>query len=396
MIFGYKMVVDVRLSVVVSALMAVTVGVGASLAVILAAADAVGASPSQTSSWIAVSSLMVAVTTLLLSAYHRMPVLTAWSTPGAALIAATSGVTINQAVGAFLFAAGLMILTAGFRVVGRVVERIPTPVASAMLAGVLFDFVLAPFAYLGNSAGLVLPMLVAFVLLRQFSPIWAVLAVLAMGIGLSEILGLSQPLDGLQTTQFVWIDPEFKPEIMLGLGLPLYLVTMASQNLPGLAVLKAAGYDPDSRVPIGLTGMASLIGSGFGAHATNLAAITASLCTGSDAHPDPEKRWLCGPVAALGYAFVALLGGSLVALFSVLPQALIATIAGIALAGPFIASFAASIEDDHSRFAAAITFIVTASGVSAWGVGSAFWGLAAGLLVCATETSVGRMVGHAK
>lgn len=385
-----------RLSVVISALMAVTVGVGASLAVIVAAANAVGATPGQTSSWIAVSSLMVAVTSLALSVYHRMPVLTAWSTPGAALIAATTGLTINQAVGAFVFAAALMLLTAGFRAVGLVVQRIPTPVASAMLAGVLFEFVLAPLGYLVDAAGLVLPMLLAFVVLRQASPIWAVLLVLALGIALAEVLGLSQPLAGLQPTRLVWIEPVFELQIMLGLGLPLYLVTMASQNLPGFAVLKAAGYSPESRIPIGVTGLASLAGSVFGAHATNLAAITASLCTGPDAHPDPDKRWLCGPVAAVGYGVVALLGGSLVALFAVFPAALIATIAGIALAGPFVSSAAASLREDSFRFPAAVTFVVTASGLSVWGVGSAFWGLAAGLFVCAVEMAGRRLGGQAK
>lgn len=370
-----------KFSVVISALMAVTIGVGASLAVLLAAAEAVGATPEQTSSWIAISSLMVAVTCLGLSAYHRMPVLTAWSTPGAALIAATTGLTINQAVGAFFFAALLMLATAGFRGVGALVERIPTPIASAMLAGVLFEFVLAPFTHLPTLPGLVLPMLLGFVVLRLFSPIWAVVAVLVLGLVLARGLGLSEPITGLQATRIVWIEPAFDPGVMLGVGLPLYLVTMASQNLPGFAVLKAAGYEPPSSIPLAVTGLASLVGAGFGAHATNLAAITASLCTGPDAHPDPTKRWLCGPVAAFGYGAVAVLGGSLVALFGAFPPALIATIAGIALTGPFIGAIAGGLIVERQRFAAVATFIVTASGVSVWGVGAAFWGLAAGLMI---------------
>ncbi|MEO1250070.1 MAG: benzoate/H(+) symporter BenE family transporter [Pseudomonadota bacterium] len=376
-----------RVSVVISALMAVTIGVGASLAVLLAAAEAVGATPEQTSSWIAVSSLMVAITCLVLSAYHRMPVLTAWSTPGAALIAATSGLTINQVVGAFFFAAVLMMATAGFRGIGVLVERIPTPIASAMLAGVLFEFVIAPFTHLSTLPGLVLPMLIGFGVLRLFSPIWAVVAVLVLGLALAQVLGLSEPVSGLQATRIVWIQPEFDPGVLLGVGLPLYLVTMASQNLPGFAVLKAAGYEPPSRIPLAVTGLASLGGAGFGAHATNLAAITASLCTGPDAHPDSSKRWLCGPVAAFGYGAVAILGGSLVALFGAFPLALIATIAGIALTGPFIGAIAGGLSVERQRFAAVTTFIVTASGVSAWGIGAAFWGLAAGLLVHGLETA---------
>lgn len=370
-----------RASVVISAIVAVLVGFGSSVAIILAAAAAIGATPAQTSSWIAALCVCMAVTTAILSVRHRMPIVTAWSTPGAALIAATSGISMEAAVGGFVFAAALILLTAAFRPLGALIERIPTSIASAMLAGVLLSFVLAVFDHLHAAPHLVVPLLLLFAIIRLFSPMWAVLAVLFAGIALAYLLGMTDPIGPLHLSRFVWITPEFDPTVLIGLGLPLFLVTMASQNLPGFAVLKAAGYQPPSRSILTVTGLASLLSAGVGAHTSNLAAITASICTGTDAHPDKDKRWLCGPFYAAGYAILAIFGASLVVLFASFPKALIATVAGLALIGPLAAALSNSMTIEKERFAAITTFAVTASGLTAFGIGSAFWGLAAGLIV---------------
>jgi len=369
-----------RASIVISAIVAVLVGFGGSLAIILEAARAVGASVEQTSSWVAALCLAMFATTALLSLRHRIPIVTAWSTPGAALIATSSGVSMEAAVGAFLLAALLILLTAAFRSIASLIERIPTAIASAMLAGVLFGFVTAIFGHLQNAPALVLPLILAFAVVRLYSPPWAVLCVLVLGIVLANLLGMTTAIEPLRVSSLVWIGPTFSLEALIGLGLPLYLVTMAAQNLPGFAVLRAADYPIPSRSILTVTGLASLLSAGVGAHTCNLAAITASICTGPDAHPDKDKRWLCGPVYAAGYGILAVFGASLVTLFASFPVALIATVAGIALIGPLVAALSASVSEEQDRFCAVVTFAVTASGMHAVGIGSAFWGLVAGLI----------------
>jgi len=375
-----------RSSLVISAFVAVIVGFGGSVAVVLAAIKSVGATPEQTSSWIAALCIAMAVTTAVLSIWHRMPIVTAWSTPGAALIASSTGVTMETAAGAFILAAGLILLTAAFRPIGRLVEKIPTAIASAMLAGVLFGFVVAIFGYAKTAPTIVFPLLVAFAILRVYSQAWAVLAVLVLGVALVYALGQNQPVEALRVSSLVLITPVFDPVIVLGLGVPLYLVTMASQNLPGFAVLRAAGYSPPSRSILAVTGLASLMTAAAGAHTSNLAAITAAICTGPDAHPDSGKRWLGGIFYALGYGILAVFGASVVTMFASFPEALIAMIAGIALTGPLASALAASLTEERHRFAAIVTFAVTASGISAVGIGSAFWGLVAGLVIFGLES----------
>ncbi len=374
-----------RASIIISALVAVLVGFGGSVAIVLAAAKSVGATPDQTSSWIAALCLSMMVTTALLSIHHRLPIITAWSTPGAALIATSSGVNMEMAVGAFYLAGGLILVTAMFRPLSTLIERIPASIASAMLAGVLFSFVIAVFDQLQSAPVLVLPLLIAFVALRPYSPPWAVLLVLAAGIVLAYALGLTEPLGAMRLSSFTWVSPKFDLATLIGIGLPLYLVTMASQNLPGFAVLRAAGYSAPTRSILTVTGIASVLTAGLAAHTSNLAAITASICTGAEAHPDKGRRWLCGPFYALGYGMLAVFGASLVTAFNSFPEALIVTIASIALISPFISALHAGLEDEKGRFAAVTTFLVTASGVSVFGIGSAFWGLIAGLAVLALD-----------
>ncbi|MEM7507754.1 MAG: benzoate/H(+) symporter BenE family transporter [Pseudomonadota bacterium] len=370
-----------RLSIVTSALVAVLVGFGGSVAVVLSAAEAVGATAAETSSWIAMLCVSMMATSLVLSWHHRMPIVTAWSTPGAALIATGTGVGLAEAVGAFVFCAALILLTALVGPLGRLVSRIPARIASAVLAGVLFPFVIGVVGAAEASPLVALPMVAVFLVVRLISPAWAVIAVLGLGIALCYGLGLVVPGEGFMLSRFVWVTPVFDPGTLISLGLPLYLVTMASQNLPGFAVLRADAYDVPSRSILGVTGLASLLTAGFGAHTTSLAAITASICTGQDAHPDPAKRWLCGPVYALGYGVLALGAASVVAYLAQFPPSLLVVIAGLALAGPLIQSLSASTVPGEDLFAPVATFIVTASGIAAFGLGSAFWGLVAGLVL---------------
>ncbi len=370
-----------RASVVVSALVAVIVGFGGALAVVLAAAQAVGATPAETSSWVTALCLTMAVTTPILSIRHRLPIVTAWSTPGAALIAASSGIPISAAVGAFLLANLLMVLTALFRPLSAWIERLPTSVAAAMLAGVLIRFVIAVFDSAQSAPMLVLPLVGLFLVMRLISPFGAVLIVLVVGVVLAQILGLNGAMPGISISSLTFIAPTFDPAVLIGLGVPLYLVTMASQNLPGFAVLKASGYQQvPSRSIIAVTGLASLAAAPFGAHASNLAAISASLCTGPDTHPDKDKRWMTGPIYGAAYLVLAIFGASLVNLFHALPQALIVTIAGTALLGVLSGALGTAMTTEKDRVAATLTLAVTASGASFLGIGSAFWGLAAGLV----------------
>jgi benzoate membrane transport protein len=300
----------VRASVVLSALVAVVVGFGGTVALIITAAEALGASAAQTSSWVTAICLGTAATTAVLSIRHRLPIMTAWSTPGAALIAATAGtVSMEAAVGAFILAGALILLTAMIRPIGTLIEKIPTPLAAAMLAGVLIRFVTAIFEQAAIEPALVLPLLALFLIARLVSPSGAVIVALVAGLALAFGLGLGEGGTFVpELSALVFVAPEFEPAVLIGVGLPLYLVTMAGQNLPGFAVLRASGYTPPSRSILATTGIASIAMAFFGSHTANLSAITASICTGPDAHPDPAKRWLCGLSYAAGYRVIAALG----------------------------------------------------------------------------------------
>ena len=380
------------MSVVMSAIVAALVGFGGTVALIVAAAQAVGADTAQTSSWVAALCLAIAATSGYLSLRHRIPIIAAWSTPGAALIASSAGnIGFDAAVGAFLLSGALIVLTAAFRPIGDLIARIPTSVAAAMLAGVLLRFVVAVFESVQTAPELVLPLVGLFLVARLVSPSAAVLIVLGAGVLLAFSLGLNGPLPTdakLSTLAFVM--PVFEPSVLIGLGLPLYLVTMASQNLPGFAVLRAAGYPVPSRSILAVTGIASLVTAPFGAHTSNLAAITASICTGPDAHPDSKKRWRTGPAYALCYVALAAFGASLVALFTAMPAALITTVAGTALVGPLVGAMGSALAEEKERFAAVLTLAVTASGLSILGIGSAFWGLVVGLAALGLDAMLRR------
>ncbi len=376
-----------RTSVPASAFVAAIVGFGGTLALIIAAASAVGATREQTTSWVAAVCLAMAFETAWLSWRYRMPVVTAWSTPGAALVAASSGFTIEQAVGAFIVAALLLVATGLFKPLTRLISRIPASVASGMLAGIVVSFVMAAARTAQADASLVLPLLAAFFLIRLVSPAMSVLFVLVGGVVLAWLTGRVPALPPLEISTLTWITPEFSPTAVIGLAIPLYLVTMASQNLSGLAVLRASGYEPPAGPLIAVTGFFSLVSAPFGAITTNLAAISAAICTGPDAHPDPQKRWLTGPFYALTYLVFALFGASLVSLFAVLPPSLIVLVAGLGLLAPLANALSIAIAEPGDRIAATVAFAVTASGLTAAGIGSAFWGLVAGIVVLTLDAA---------
>ena len=373
-------------SAATAALVATVAGVGGTLPIILAAAQAVGATPAEASSWVSGLALATAASALILSVRYRMPIITAWSTPGAALIASTAGVPgFRAAVGAFVLAAVLILLTAAVRPLARLIERIPASIAAAMLGGILLRLVIAMIEQVPHQPLLVLSLIVLFLVARQVLPTMASLIVLAAGALLAWALGLVKPIPPLGLSTLVLEAPAWDAATLIGLGVPLYLVTMASQNLPGFAVLRASGYRPPTQPVLAVTGAASLATAFLGAHTSNLAAISAALCTGPDAHPDPARRWITGPFYALWWSLIALFGASLVGLFGALPPALLMTVAGTALLGALASALGAALGPEKDRLAAAGTLAVTASGASLLGISSAFWGLVFGLLVLGLE-----------
>jgi benzoate membrane transport protein len=369
-----------------AALVATVAGVGGTLPVVLAAAQAVGATPEQASSWVSGLGIATAVSALILSVRYRMPIITAWSTPGAALIASSSAVpSLRAAIGAFVLAAVLILATAAIRPLARLIERIPGSIAAAMLGGILLRLVVAMIEQVPGQPLLVLSLIVVFLVARHLIPTMASLIVLAVGAALAWSLGLVKPIPPLGVSSLTLAMPAWDLATLIGLGVPLYLVTMASQNLPGFAVLRASGYHPPTQPVLAVTGAASLGTAFLGAHTSNLAAISAALCTGPDAHPDPAKRWITGPFYALCWGLIALFGASLVGLFGALPPALLMTVAGTALLGSMAGALGSALGPDKDRLAAAGTLAVTASGVTLLGIGSAFWGLVFGIVVLALE-----------
>jgi len=362
---------------------AVVVGFASTILLIMEAARAVGANPAQQASWAASLCFGMAITSLILSWRYRIPIITAWSTPGAALIATSAaGISYENALGAFLAAGFLTCLAALITPLARLIERIPAPLASAMLAGVLLRYSLGvPGAALAMPL-VILPLIAVFFALRLSFPLFAVPVVVALGV-VATLLTHAFPADccGLGITWLQWTTPRFDPATIVSLGVPLFLVTMASQNLPGFAVLRASGYHPPVTGSLWVTGLGSMLLAPFGSHQINLAAITASLVTGPETHPDPRKRWLFAWPYLVLYTLVGLAAASFVQILGALPSPLITAIAGLALFAPLMGSAAAMMKEPRDIESALVTFLVTASGITLAGVGSAFWGLVAGLIL---------------
>jgi benzoate membrane transport protein len=368
----------------VAGFVAVLVGFTSSVVIVFQAAAALGATPAQTVSWIWALGLGMGVTSLGLSLWYRQPVLTAWSTPGAAVIAASgaaTGLTLPEATGAFVVCALLVVAAGASGLFARLMDRIPQALASALLAGVLVRFALDAFAAFPGDPWLVGGMGAAYLLGRRLWPRYAVPGVLAMGIAIAAIQGrLAFGAVALEWAAPVWVRPEFSLAATIGLALPLFVVTMASQNLPGVAAQRAAGYTTPVSPAIAVTGLATLVLAPFGGYALNLAAITAAICMGREAHEDPSRRWLAAAFAGLFYITIGLLGGAVVALIAAFPKALVLAVAGLALLGTIAGGLAAAMKDEASREPALIAFLVTASGLTVAGIGSAFWGVMAGAL----------------
>ena len=372
------------LAPVSAALTAALVGFGGTVALIVQMGEAAGASPLQVRSAVTALCLGVALAGAGLSAALRLPVVLAWSTPGAALVAASaSGVGFSvgygSVVGAFVVAALLMVAVGLIPVLGRSAERIPPGIAAALLAGVLLPFCLRLFVTVETDPLFGVLLLVTFLLVRSYRPTYALLAVLGVAAALVAVRGdaaLTAPYFGsLNVTA-----PDFSLQTALSLGLPLFIVTLASQNLPGFAVLRAAGYRPPPRPILLVTGLTTLVLAPFGAHGVNLAAITAALCTGPEAHPDPARRWRVGMLYAGFYLLLALFSAPLVGLFMALPPETVAALTGVALLAPLGGALTGMLSAAEDREAALLTFVTTASGVVLLGVGSALWGLVAGFV----------------
>ncbi|WP_251976425.1 benzoate/H(+) symporter BenE family transporter [Salinicola avicenniae] len=361
---------------------AVLVGYTSSAVIIFQAAEAAGASPEAIGGWLAALGLAMGVTSIGLSLRYRQPILTAWSTPGAALLAVSlPGVPLEEAIGVFCFCA-LLILVCGLTGwFARLMQLIPQPLAAAMLAGVLLRFGLQAFASLESNTGLVLTMFLTYLITRRWLPRFSVLLVLAAGLAYAAFGGqidTAQTQLAITLPQPTW--PAFSFSSLLGIGIPLFVVTMASQNAPGVATLRAAGYDaPISSLMI-WTGLAALLLAPFGAFTVCLAAITAAICMGPDVHADPAKRYPAAICAGGFYLLAGLFGGSIGSLFNALPPALVLAIAGLALLPTIAGSLQRALQEPGPREPALITFLVTGSGVTLFGIGAAFWGLIAGML----------------
>ncbi|MCQ4164089.1 benzoate/H(+) symporter BenE family transporter [Tahibacter harae] len=373
---------DLSLPAVVAGFVTVLVGFTSSAAIVFQAAQAAGADAAQTASWMWALGLGMGLTCILLSLRYRMPVVTAWSTPGAAMLTASAaGLPLDQAIGAFVISA-VLICVAGFSgLFERVIGRIPVSIASGMLAGVLLRFGIDAFAALETQFGLALSMIAAYLVMRRWWPRYAVVVTLLLG----ALLALAQgqlDLAGVrvQLAQPVWIMPAFSVNAVVSVAIPLFIVTMASQNVPGIAVARGSGYTLPVSPVVGWTGLANLVLAPFGAFALNLAAITAAICMGREAHEDPARRYVAAVAAGVFYLIVGIFGATVAAVFDAFPKALIVVIAGLALLGTIGNGLAAALADEHEREPALLTFLVTASGISLFGIKSAFWGLVAGVI----------------
>ncbi|MGY5452389.1 benzoate/H(+) symporter BenE family transporter [Agarivorans sp. MS3-6] len=380
---GFSLRRLISLSHISAGFIAVLVGYSSSAVIIFQAAAAVGASEQQIASWLWALGLGMGCSSIGLSLYYKQPVLTAWSTPGAALLVTSlSGLSINEAVGAFLFSSLLITLCGLSGLVDKLIKWIPQSLAAAMLAGVLLQFCLQLFTALESQLLFVGPMLACYLLVRYALPRYVMLISLMLGCSIAYALGL---LDGsklsLDLARPEWISPVLSFQAMVGVGLPLFIVTMASQNMPGIAALHGNGYRPPISPLISWTGITGLLLAPFGGFAFNLSAITAAICMGKDADEDPSRRYWAAVWAGVFYVAVGLLGATVVSVFSAFPEALVMAIAGLALLSTVANSLATALAQPNGRDAAVITFVATASGFSIGGIGSAFWGLSLGLLV---------------
>jgi benzoate membrane transport protein len=369
-------------SAIVAGFIAMMTGVTSSLVLMFQAGQAAGLTSAQISSWIWALFMGMAVCSIGLSLRYRSPITVAWSTPGAALlITSLGGVAYPEAIGAFITCSVLVIICGVTGSFERLVKRLPTSLAAALLAGILFKIGSEIFVAAQHRTGLVLGMFFTYLIVKRYSPRYAVLVTLLVGVALSGMLGLLN-FSGfaLEVAMPVWTTPSFSIAATVSIGIPLFVVAMTSQNMPGVAVLRADGYQVPASPLITATGIISLITAPFGAHGINLAAISAAICTGPHAHEDRDKRYTAAIWCGIFYAIAGVFGATLAALFAAFPRELVLSIAALALFGSIINGLTVAMNEPKEREAALITFMVTASGLTLFSIGSAFWGIVAGVL----------------
>ncbi len=373
---------DLSVSALVAGLVATLTGYTSSLVLMIQAGHAAHLTDAQISSWIWALSMGMGITTIGLSLALRVPIVVAWSTPGAALlIASLPGVPYAQAIGAFLLA-GLMMAAAGMTGwFDKLMRALPASIASALLAGILFRISVDVFVQAQHQTVLLLAMFAAYLLGRRLWPAYAVPGALLTGAVIAGVLGqLDFSGVRLELAVPVWTTPAFSLSAFVSMAVPLFIVALASQNIPGLAVLQADGYHvPASRL-ISITGLASAVLAPFGSHGVNLAAITAAICTGPQADPDRNRRYTAAVVCGVGYLVAGTLAASIAALFAAFPQALVVGVTAFALMGSIANGLTVAMQIPAEREAALLTFMITASGMTLAGVGSAFWGVVGGML----------------
>ncbi|MBD2059769.1 benzoate/H(+) symporter BenE family transporter [Oculatella sp. FACHB-28] len=376
---------DFSVSAAIAGFVTVLVGFTSSAVIVFQAAQAFDASPAEIGSWMGALGLGMGLTCIVLSLRYRVPVVTAWSTPGAAMLITTAtGVPMEEAIGAFLISAVLITLCGFSGWFERAINRIPMSIAAGMLAGVLLRFGLDVFISMQTQFVMTFSMFCIYLIMRRFSPRYAVVTALILGILIAGSQGLLQ-IDTvrLQLAEPVLTTPRFSLSALIGVALPLFVVTMASQNVPGVAVIRASGYTVPISPLIGWTGATTLVLAPFGAFALNLAAITAAICMGREAHEDPARRYVAAIAAGVFYLIIGLFGGTVGSIFAAFPQELVLAIAGLALLGTIGNGLLTALIQEKEREPALITFLVTASGITLFSIGSAFWGLVAGGLAIA-------------
>ncbi len=364
-------------------------GTAASIGVVLAALTGLQATKGQTASAILFMLIAYGALSIILSTYFKMPISIVWSTPGAAMLVAAGGLKLGfaTAVGGFLVTGLLLVLTGLWPALGRFVSSIPKPIASAMLAGVIFSFCAAPFQSLVAYPLVILPVLAIWLLLYRFAPIWAAPVAVTLAFALIAFSVKIPTFDVSLLPHLELVTPEFSVSGLFSIALPLYFVTMAGQNIPGVAIMKTFGFEVPFRAALVSTGAATVAGSFFGGFALNLAAISAALNANEHAHKDPKKRWIASVSGGVLYLLLALVAGPAVGFVSAVPRELILAAAGVALFPTIVSAFTSATEEPKLRLAAIITFLVGASGVAVAGIGAAFWALLAGVIVWFVTTT---------
>ncbi len=378
-----KILNDFSVPAVFAGFITFLVGISVSAVLVIEAAQTLGASTEQITSWFWALGLAIGLSGLLLSWKFKYPVATSWSTAGLALILATgSGYSLNEAIGAFLVC-GVLTAALGFLgIFQRVLSYIPQSLTSAMLAGVLLKFGISLFASMQNEWAFILSLLAAYILSKRFWPRYSIVITVIAGIALCPLfLKFSMPAIQIAMAKPVWVSPAFSSSAILGLALPLFVINMASQYLPGLAMIKSYGYQPNVNQLIGWTGTAQAIFSPFGSYSVNIAAISAAISLDDQVHPDPAKRYIAGMSCGFFYIVMGIFAATLTSFLMSFPAVFITALAGIALLGTISHNIAIAFHEPSEREAALLTFLFSASGIQFFGIGAAFWGLIFGFAV---------------